>query len=78
MRLRFDLDDLDVTTDDNGAVGLQLGKYLSDNVYVDVLIGDRDDAGVSLNIDLNPSVTVRGTAKADGGGALGIFFEKDY
>jgi len=78
LRLQFNLDDLDVTTDESGAVGLQLGKYLSDNVYVDVLIGQRDDAGVSLNVDLSPQVTVRGTARANGGGALGVFFEKDY
>lgn len=78
LRLRFALDDLDVSTDAEGNVGLRLGKYLSDNVYTDVLVGERDDAGVSLNIDLSPTVTVRGTLESDGDSAVGIFFERDY
>ncbi len=78
LRNQFDLDDLDVTTDEEGAVGLRLGKYLSDNVYTDVLIGDRDDAGVSLNVDLSPSVTVRGSVTSRGESSIGVFFERDY
>ena len=78
LRRGFGLDDLDITTDEQGGTGLRFGKYLSDNVYTDVTVGDNEDAGVSLNIDLTPSLTARGTQKADGNSSIGIFFERDY
>lgn len=79
-KLRGDagLDDLDVTTDEEGNVALRAGKYVSDNVYTDVQIDQNGDAAISLNLDVSPNLTVRGSTGAKGNTALGLFFEKDY
>ena len=78
LREGFALDDIDVTTDDAGNANLRVGKYLTDNIYTDVTVGDGDDAGVALNIDLTPNVTVRGATTQGSGTSVGVFFEKDY
>jgi translocation and assembly module TamB len=78
LRRGFDLDDLDVTTDTEGNTAVRAGKYLSDNVYTDVEVGGADGAEVSINVDLTPSITARGSATASGETAIGIFFERDY
>ncbi len=78
LRDGFGLDDLDVTTTDSGATALRVGKYISDNIYTDVTTTSDGDAEVSLNIDLNESLTARGSVSNDGNTSIGIFFEKDY
>lgn len=78
LRRSFDLDDLDVTTDEEGNTALRVGKYISDNIYTDVELGGTDGAEVSLNIDLTPNLTARGSANSVGETSLGVFFEKDY
>ena len=72
------LDDLDVTTDADGNVALRAGKYVSDNVYTDVEINQKGEAEISLNLDVTPNLTVRGSAGATGATSLGLFYEKDY
>lgn len=78
LREGFGLDDLDVTTTDDGATALRLGKYLSDNVYTDVTATSDGDAEVSLNLDITPNLTGKATLGVDGESSIGIFFEKDY
>ena len=78
LREGFGLDDLDVTTTEDGATALRLGKYLSDNVYTDVTATSDGSAEVSLNLDITPNLTGRATLGSDGESSLGIFFEKDY
>lgn len=78
LRKSFDLDDLDITTDNEGNAGLRAGKYISENVYTDVTVGGKDGAEVSINIDLTPNLTARGKANAAGDTSIGIYFEKDY
>lgn len=78
LRRKFDLDDLDITTDDEGNTAVRAGKYISDNVYTDVTSSTDGESEISINIDLSPSVTARGTLGTDGESKLGIFFEKDY
>lgn len=78
LRRGFGLDDFDVTTDAQGNTGLRVGKYISDNIYTDITVGDENTAGVSVNIDLTPNLTARGQLKQDGESSLGVFFEKDY
>ncbi|GIT92967.1 hypothetical protein JANAI62_34250 [Jannaschia pagri] len=72
------LDDLDITTDAEGNTAVRAGKYVSDNVYTDIQVDGSGDATISLNLDLTPNLTVRGSAGANGESSLGIFFEKDY
>ena len=78
LRRGFGLDDLEIGTDAEGNTGLKLGKYIGDNVYADVTIGDTNDAGAAINIDLTPNLTVRGQAKSDGDTSIGLVFEKDF
>ncbi len=78
LRNSTGLDDLDVTTDEEGNVGLQAGKYISDNIYTDVTVDSTGEAEINLNLDVTESVTVRGGAANDGDTSLGVFFERDY
>lgn len=78
LRGSFALDDLDVTSDEEGNTAVRAGKYISDNVYTDVTVGGAEGPEVSLNIDLTPSITARGTVGADANTGIGIFIERDY
>jgi translocation and assembly module TamB len=78
LRRSFDLDDLDITTDEQGNAGLRAGKYISDNIYTDVTVGTNNNAEVSLNIDITPTITATGKLGSDGDTSLGIYFQKDY
>lgn len=73
------LDDLDLTTDADGATNLRAGKYLAENIYTDVVVGGADGPEVSVNIDLTPSVTVRGSVETETNKTtIGIFLKRDY
>ncbi|WP_415836442.1 translocation/assembly module TamB domain-containing protein, partial [Palleronia rufa] len=78
LRQSTGLDDLDVTTDAAGNVGLRAGKYVSENVYTNVEIDSAGEAQINLNLDVTDSITVRGGAANTGETTLGIFFERDY
>lgn len=78
LRDTFGLDDLDIVTDDAGNTQLNIGKYISDNVYTDVTVGSEGEADISINLDLTDSVTAKGSFGSDGDTSIGIFFEKDY
>jgi len=78
LRKSTGLDDLDITTDADGNAGLRAGKYLSEKLYTDVTVGATGQAEINLNLDLTPSLTIKGGAGNDGETSLGIFFEKDY
>ncbi|WP_323040106.1 translocation/assembly module TamB domain-containing protein [Gemmobacter sp.] len=78
LRKSFGLDDFDVTASESGAAAVRAGKYLSDNIYVDLTLGSGDESEVSINLDLSPSVTVRGRTSADGNTGIGIHYERDY
>lgn len=78
LRRNIGLDDFDINTDADGNVGVSAGKYLSENVYTDVTIDAEGEAEINLNLDLTPSITVRGGTSNTGEGRLGIFFERDY
>lgn len=77
LRQGLNLDDFDVVTGEDGSAAVRAGKYISENVYTDVTVG-QDTGEVSLNLDLNPSLTVRGSVASDGNTGLGVFFERDY
>ncbi|WP_289069470.1 translocation/assembly module TamB domain-containing protein [uncultured Aliiroseovarius sp.] len=78
LRENFALDDLDLTTDENGEAALKVGKYISENIYTDVTVGADGDTEVNLNLTISPSVTARGTMDDDGESTIGIYFERDY
>ena len=72
------LDDLDFTTNEQGVTSLRAGRYVTDRVYTDLRVDSAGRSEVSINLDLSPSVTLRGRAASDGRSAVGIFFERDY
>ncbi|WIV50342.1 translocation/assembly module TamB domain-containing protein [Marivivens sp. LCG002] len=78
LRAGIGLDDIDVTSDDNGNAAVRAGKYISDNIYTDVTVSSDGTTAIDLNLDLTDSFTARGSATSDGETSLGIFFEKDY
>jgi translocation and assembly module TamB len=79
LRESTGLDDFDVTSGSDGeGPALRAGKYLSDNIYSDVTLGTDGRSSVTLNLDVSPSVTVRGSTDTDGRTGLGVFFERDY
>lgn len=78
LRDGFGLDDLDVTTTDDGATAVRAGKYISENVYSDVTAASDGSADVSLNIDITPSLRGKATLGSDGNSGIGLFFERDY
>jgi translocation and assembly module TamB len=43
-----------------------------------VTIGAEGESELSLNIDLTPDITARGSFSSDGGSGIGVFFERDY
>ncbi len=78
LRESTGLDDLDVTTDEEGNVGLQAGKYISENVYTDVTVDSAGEAEINLNLDVTELITVRGGTSNEGDTSVGVFFERDY
>ncbi|SLN33180.1 Translocation and assembly module TamB [Aquimixticola soesokkakensis] len=78
IREQFDLDDLDVSTTDDGTLAVSAGKYLTDNVYTDVQLDAEGNTQINLNLDVTKDVTVKGGVKDSGETSLGVFFEQDY
>lgn len=78
LRENFGLDDLDVTTGEDGNAALRAGRYLTDNAYTEVTVGADGKSDISINLDVTPSLTVRGRVGSDGDTGLGVFFERDY
>lgn len=78
LREGLGLDDLDLQTDSEGNAAVRAGRYLSDNIYTDLTVGGDGDTDLSLNIDLTPNITARGTFSSDGSSRLGVFYERDY
>ncbi|MCF6444941.1 translocation/assembly module TamB domain-containing protein [Nereida sp. MMG025] len=76
LRRGFDLDDLDIRVDDEGNAAVRAGKYISENVYTDVEVGQTTE--VTINVDITSNLTARGKVTSEGNTSLGIFFEKDY
>ncbi len=78
LRGSFALDDLDVSTDESGVTNVRAGKYISENIYTDVVVGSDGTSEVNLNLNISPSFKARGSLGSDGESKLGIFFERDY
>lgn len=78
LRQGFGLDDFDVQTDATGATSLTVGKYLAKNLYTEVAVAQNGQSQINLNLDVSPSLTLRGSAGGSGQAGIGIFFERDY
>ncbi len=78
LRQNIGLDNLDVVSDDDGNFAVSAGKYVEDNIYVDLESDSRGDTRATINLDVTDDLTVRGTLGSDGETSFGIFFERDY
>lgn len=78
LRRSAGLDDLDLTTDEDGNVELRAGRYLSENVYTDVSVGESGRSTINLNLDITQSLRARGSVGSDGTSSIGVYFERDY
>ena len=57
---------------------VRAGKYLSENVYTDISVGDDGKSTINLNLDISETLRARGSVGSDGDNTLGIYFERDY
>ncbi|MCL3881411.1 translocation/assembly module TamB domain-containing protein [Marivita sp. GX14005] len=78
LREGFGLDDLDVSQSEDGGTAVRAGKYISDNVYSDVVVESGGRTEINLNLDVTDEITARGSVDNEGGSSIGIFFERDY
>ncbi|MBA86317.1 MAG: DUF490 domain-containing protein [Rhodobacteraceae bacterium] len=78
VRKGLALDDLDITTSEEGATEARIGKYLGENIYSEVTADSEGNSQINLNLNINRSVTARGRLSSDGETGIGIFIEKDY
>lgn len=78
LRSATGLDDLDLSTDDEGNVSVRAGKYLSKNLYTDVEVGADGLTRLNLNLDISRSLTARGAVDSEGDSTLGVYYERDY
>ncbi|MBY6151732.1 translocation/assembly module TamB domain-containing protein [Vannielia litorea] len=78
LRDQFGLDDLDVSQSEEGNTAVRAGKYISDNVYSDVVVESDGTTELNLNLQIGPNVNVKGSTSSDGNSGIGIFFERDY
>ncbi|MEP1612189.1 MAG: translocation/assembly module TamB domain-containing protein [Roseobacter sp.] len=78
LREGIGLDELDVTTDEEGSTSVSAGKYITDTIYTDVTSNSDKGTDISLNIDLTDSLIGKATVAEDGDSSVGLFFERDY
>lgn len=77
-RQALGLDDLDLTTDADGTTTVRAGRYIGERVYADVGVDSAGRSQVTIQLDLSPSLSVRGRTDTTGRSSVGIFFERDY
>ncbi len=78
LRANLGVDDLDISTDEKGDTRVSAGKYLNDRTYIQLEQGGASGGKASINLDVGRGVKLRGEAGADGSGAAGIFYEREY
>ena len=71
-------EEVEIATGASGETELRFGRYLSETVYTDLQIDSGGNTEASVNIDLTPSVTARGSVESAGDSSIGVFFERDY
>ncbi|MBQ4808594.1 translocation/assembly module TamB domain-containing protein [Phaeobacter sp. HS012] len=64
--------------DNLGAGLLDIGGYVSENVYTDFNVNTRGDSELSINLDVSKSLTVTGKVDGEGETGVGLFFKRDY
>ena len=78
LREGFGVDDLDISTAEDGTATVRAGKYLTDNLYTGVEVDQNGQSQINLNLDLRKGVTIKGGFGSDGQSGIGIYLERDY
>jgi translocation and assembly module TamB len=78
LRSATGLDDLDIITDEEGGTAVRAGRYLDDNIYVDLTTGTEGTTKARINLELTDRLTATGSVDNDGNTTLGIFYQRDY
>jgi translocation and assembly module TamB len=78
LRSATGLDNLDVVTEESGATAVRAGKYIDDNIYLDVQTDSEGVSRAGAVLDITEQLTARGSVGSDGDSILGLFFERDY
>ena len=78
LRSATGFDDLDVITEEDGSTAVRAGRYIDDNIYLDVQAETGGETRAQINLDITDNFTVRGSVESDGNSTLGIFFQRDY
>jgi translocation and assembly module TamB len=61
-----------------GAATVQAGKYLADNVYVQLGAGGVGGAGAEVEWEPRPGLSITSGAQANGDSRIGVRWKKDY
>jgi len=78
LRSNFGLANLDITSDEDGTVGVRAGAYLNERTYVDVEAGSDGQSTATINLDITRNIRGRASIDTEGESQIGIFYEKDY
>ncbi|WP_299349240.1 translocation/assembly module TamB domain-containing protein [uncultured Shimia sp.] len=78
VRKGIGLDNLDITTDEDGTAGLSAGKHLTESVYTEIEVNGKGESSISLNLDVSSKITVKGRVDSDSDTGIGLFFKHDY
>lgn len=78
LRKGIGLDNLDITTDDQGTAGISAGKHISERVYTEIGVDGKGESSISLNLDISPKFTVKGRLESDSDTGIGLFYKLDY
>ncbi|NJO39002.1 MAG: translocation/assembly module TamB, partial [Rhizobiales bacterium] len=73
------IDTLDVVSDEEGESRVKAGKYLNDDVYVEVEKGAGDESGrARVEIELLPNIAVEAETSENADSGVGIKWKLDY
>ncbi len=78
FRASTGLANLDVTSGEDGQVGVRAGAYLDDNIYLDVETQSDGDSRATINLDITRHLRGRVSVDSEGESNIGIFYERDY
>ena len=78
LRSATGLANFDVTTDEDGGVGVRAGAYINDRIYLDVEAGSAGTTKATINLDISDSLRARTSVDSDGESSIGLFWERDY
>jgi translocation and assembly module TamB len=79
LRAKTGLDELSFSTDTNGNLVLNAGRYIGDRLYVGVEQGSgTDSTRATVDLDITGEISARGEIGANGSSRVGITIEHDY